>query len=487
MPESGAPQKDRGELVVGPGLLRGDLFVPQSKSIAHRAVICSSLARRSSADGAEERLHPRMDRIDTGPESSLSMDIATTRDAMVRLLSGGTEVYCGESGSTLRFLIPVAAALGQTVTFTGSGRLPERPLAEYERILEGKGVRLEFPESRERFLPLRIHGRLQPGTFCVPGNVSSQYITGLLLALPLLPGDSTIQITSPLESAAYIDLTLDVMQAFGVHAMRDPRDVNIFRIPGGQQYRDVDYTVEGDYSQAAFWLTANLLGSRITLQGLNPASSQGDRMIHTILEAFRRVHDVENADADDKDADADDKDADADDKDTDADADDKANANVKTDANTHTADADDKAGTDAYNDGEIVVDASQIPDLVPILCVAAANTPIRTRIVHAERLRLKESDRIASSVSLINAIGGHAQETADGIFIVGSDTPLRGGRVDSVGDHRIAMAAAIAATVTLEGVTITDARCVNKSYPTFFMDMTKVEGVVYGIDVRKES
>ena len=479
MAETGTMQKTGTGVFVGPGRLRGDLLVPQSKSIAHRAVICSALARRTLADGLPLTGLLHIDRIDTGPASSLSMDIAATREAMVRLLHGGTEVYCGESGSTLRFLIPVAAALGRTVTFTGSGRLPERPLGEYGHILEGKGVHLEFPGDKGLFLPLRIHGELTSGTFDVPGDVSSQYITGLLLALPLLRGDSAIRITSPLESAAYIDLTLEVMRAFGVRAGRDAADGMMFRIPGGQRYQDVDYTVEGDYSQAAFWLTANLLGSRISLQGLDPSSAQGDRQIEDVLAAYRSIHRPASPEEPGLPS--------IEDRGVSAGSDGTPVGEVQPGRSTSGADGSSHRCVRTNASGEIEIDASQIPDLVPILCVAAANTPVRTRIVHAGRLRLKESDRIASSVALINAIGGSAEETDDGILLAGSDRPLRGGYVDSAGDHRIAMAAAIAATVTREGVTISDPRCVNKSYPDFFKDLAQTEGVVYGIDLRKKS
>ncbi|MHB8962556.1 MAG: 3-phosphoshikimate 1-carboxyvinyltransferase [Saccharofermentanales bacterium] len=420
-------QHARSDIHIASGRLRGIIHVPQSKSIAHRAVICSALSRA-----------PLADRIDTGSDTSLSLDISTTRRAMASLLAGEEEIFCSESGSTLRFLIPVAAALGRSVVFTGKGRLPERPLAEYAGIFRDKGIQLEFPSEPGIFLPLRISGTLSPGTFRVPGNVSSQYISGLLLALPLLDGDSRIEVTSALESEAYIDLTVGVMQDFGVAVTRSG---NSFLIAGGQRYSDIRYTVEGDYSQAAFWLTANFLGSDITIEGLNPDSRQGDRLIGGILDRFRRY-----------------------------------------------------PGDGSASEREILIDASQIPDLVPILCVAAANTPAITHIVNAGRLRLKESDRIASSVALVRSIGGTAEETQDGILLSGSAARLRGGHVDSFGDHRIAMAAAIAATTTEEGVTLSGFRCVDKSYPEFFDDfirvkgrLTNVEGGAYGIDLRQES
>lgn len=431
MLDSGNSPADKSDIFVASGKLSGTIRVPQSKSIAHRAVICSALSRIPLTGALQEAGQDRADRIDTGPASGLSLDISTTRRAMASLLNGNNEIFCSESGSTLRFLIPIAAALGRTAVFSGTGRLPERPLAEYSEALKGKGVLLEFPSEQGIYLPLRISGRLSPGIFRIPGNVSSQYISGLLLALPMLEGDSRIEIISPLESQAYIDLTIGVMKDFGVSVSRSGAS---FLVPGRQRYIDADYKVEGDYSQAAFWLTANLLGSDIRLDGLNPDSRQGDKSIGDILDVFYRYP------------------------------------------------------RDGYAGGEgIEIDASQIPDLVPIICVAAANTPAATRIIKAERLRLKESDRIASSAALIRSIGGNAEETQDGIIITGSASRLKGGRAASFGDHRIAMAAAIAATATENGVTITDFRCVDKSYPEFFEDMKKVGGVVNGFNIREES
>ncbi len=444
MPDLRRPPDDPADLYVAPGRLSGTVRVPQSKSIAHRAVICSALSRFAAEGGLTDAAYllpedaARADRIDTGDGTGLSADIAVTRQAMADLLRGHRTIFCGESGSTLRFLIPVAAALGRETVFTGAGRLPGRPLAEYGEILGSRGVRLGFPSGTGTYLPLEIRGRLEPGTFRVPGNVSSQYITGLLLALPLLGGDSRIEVTSEIESEGYIDLTIAVLKDFGVTVEREGR---VFLVPGRQQYRDIDFTVEGDYSQAAFWLTAGYLGSDIAVEGLRPDSAQGDRRIGELLGRFR----------------------------------------------VRTAAAAGSGDPDTAGEGAIVIDASQIPDLVPILCVAAAFTPAVTRIVRAGRLRLKESDRIASTAALIRAIGGQAAETEDGIVVTGIDrrtARLKGGRADSFGDHRIAMAAAIAAAATEEGVTIRGWRCVDKSYPGFFRDLVKVKGEVYGIDFR---
>ncbi|MHB1483983.1 MAG: 3-phosphoshikimate 1-carboxyvinyltransferase, partial [Saccharofermentanales bacterium] len=357
------------DLFIHPGKLEGCIKIPPSKSMAHRAVICSMLAGNTSLAGIGAGSG------DIGT-ASLSRDIHTTIDAMRCLLGGKREIYCDESGSTLRFLIPIAAALGRHVTFTGAGRLPERPLQEYLSIFDGKGVSLEFPDDRKS-LPLTVKGQLTAGHFKVPGDVSSQYITGLLLALPLLEGDSEIEVTSFLESASYVEMTLQVMKHFGVNAAKMNSS---YFIHGRQKYDKSSYNIEGDYSQAAFWLTANYLGSDIALTGLDEASAQGDKDIIWFLKIFENQISSKMA--------------------------------------------------------EIEIDASQIPDLVPIIAVAAANTKAVTRIVNAKRLRLKESDRLRSTAQLITDIGGDITETDDGLVIHGGGK-LTGGIIDSFGDHRI--------------------------------------------------
>lgn len=399
------------DLLVRPGILSGDLAVPPSKSMAHRAAICSALAgdiRLAGLSGEE-----------------MSKDIETTIEAMQSLLGGGTELFCSESGSTLRFLIPLAAGLGKTVTFTGTGRLPSRPLGEYAGILGDKGVRLEFPQTGT--LPLRISGQLRAGDFFVPGDISSQYVTGLLMTLPLLGGNSRIHLTSELESAPYVEMTIQVMRHFGV---RVECLADGYAVDGNQTYQRIPYKVEGDYSQAAFWMVANYLGSRIALTGLNESSVQGDKKIISILNDYRKIESISG----------------------------------------------DKP---VYE-----IDASQIPDLVPVVAVAAANTRAFTRIIHAQRLRYKESDRLQTTACLIRGIGGKVMETPDGLEIDGGDE-LAGGIADSAGDHRIAMAAAIAALHTRDGVTIQNYRCIEKSYPSFFKEFERIGGCCHELDVGK--
>ncbi len=411
------------DIFVAPGQLEGKILVPVSKSVAHRAIICAALAGDRN--------------LACSCQNDLSDDIKATCEAVTGLLKRESEIFCNESGSTLRFLIPVAAAMGLETTFTGAGRLPDRPLGEYSKIFENKGVNLEF--SKDSFLPVKISGKLKSGEFTVPGNVSSQYITGLLLALPMLEGDSKILVKGTLESAAYVDLTIRVMQHFGV---RVERQVNGYFVHAKQKYLQTPYTAEGDYSQAAFWLTANYLGSEIDVAGLDPSSVQGDKKIREILREYSLFNETSG----------------------------------KEKQETHSNILFNILGKQKEK-AVFEIDASQIPDLIPVICVAAANTDAITRIVNAGRLRLKESDRIKTTCELIKAIGGTVAEKKDGMIIRGTDKMLNGGEVDSHGDHRIAMAAAIAALKTRNGIKIKNYKCIDKSYPKFFEDFKSVGGI----------
>ena len=319
---------------------------------------------------------------------------------------------CGESGSTLRFLIPVALVLRGGGVFTGHGRLLRRPLEPYRNLCREKGVLYEQSENC-----LTVRGRLTPGEYRLPGDVSSQFITGLLFALPLLPGDSVIRLTSPLESAAYVDMTLDVLRKSGVTV--ECPDAETFRVPGRQRYRADNLSVEADWSQAAFWCAANFLGNRVKLLGLNPASVQGDRVI---VKLFRKM----------------------------------ANPNPVP----------------------IEIDLSGIPDLFPPLAVMAAWHTL-TYFTHAGRLRLKESDRLDSIENLLRAFGVAVQSGADWMTVDGglpdSGEPLT---LDGNNDHRIVMAAAVLASVWDSPVTIRGAEAVNKSYPSFFADYQRLGGKI---------
>ena len=385
-------------VTITPGLLRGAITPPPSKSQAHRLLLAAALA-----DG-ESRIEHLAD----------SQDIQATRRCMAALKAPGEDLPvldCGESGSTLRFLIPVALALRGGGRFTGRGRLMARPQKPYFDLFDEKGI-----AYRQEDGVLTVQGRLTPGTFALPGDVSSQFVTGLLYALPLLEGDSRITLTTPLESRGYVDMTLEALERFGIRA--ECPDGRTLRVPGGQTYRPCRAAVESDYSQAAFYYAANGLGGQVEILGLNPRSAQGDRCIvpyHMQL----------------------------------------------------------------CGPGEAELDVSQCPDLVPPLAAHAALRQGITRIVNAARLRIKESDRLTAVTQVLTALGADVVEGADRLTITGQPEGLAGGvTVDSHNDHRIAMMAAIAATRCAAPVTIIGAECVAKSYPDFWEDYERLGGQI---------
>ena len=401
-------------VTITPSRLGGDIQVPPSKSLLHRGLVCSALAGDLSLCALPSA-------------EALSEDIKATRDCLRLILSPTPastplRLFCGESGTTLRLLVPVLAALGIDAVLDGSGRLPSRPLAEYKDAFTGHNTHLDFPGDG-RFLPLHLHGKLTPGRFRIPGNVSSQYISGLLIALPLLDGDSEILLTSPLESEPYVNMTLDVMRHFGVTA---ERHADGYAVPGGRHYQSLrHYVPEPDFSQAAFWLLAAYLGNSVSVQTLPPLTSQGDWVFVYMLRKL----------------------------------------------------------AETPRDGICELDVSQTPDLVPALAAAAAASPCETHIVNAARLRLKESDRLATTQAMLRSFGVKAQTTPDGLVIPGGAPRFLAGTVDGCRDHRIVMAAAMMATCADGDVTITDSRAVDKSYPTFFRDFEKAGGLVHELDM----
>ncbi|MDR0935498.1 MAG: 3-phosphoshikimate 1-carboxyvinyltransferase [Oscillospiraceae bacterium] len=363
----------------------GEINIPPSKSILHRAIICASLAG------------------DNLKNSFTSDDIAATTHCMNALTEGNATLDCGESGSTLRFLLPLALALGKSAVFTGRGRLLERPMTVFLDELRKHGAAIEQTASA-----INVSGTLNPGTYNLPGDVSSQFISGLLFALPLLEGDSTIRLTSVLQSATYVELTIDELKKSGIQLSKRGYG---FIIPGGQSYaKRADYTVEGDYSQAAFFLVARAFGCDLTVKGLNPDSKQGDRAIVSIIERAQS--------------------------------------------------------------GAIDVDASNIPDLVPPVAALLSLTDGVSRIYNAGRLRLKESDRLQTVAETLNTLGADINIDGDALIINGVKN-FKGGTVTSHGDHRIAMMAAVAAIRADAPVTIEGAEAVAKSYPNFWNDFSQ--------------
>lgn len=407
------------EVTIYPGSLAGEVCIPPSKSMSHRAVICAGLSEGISTIN---NIGISQD-IEATIAAMRSLGVTAEKAASSLRIKGNaapelknSRIDCHESGSTLRFIIPIAALTGKPAAFYGEGRLAERSLEPYFNIFDKQGIKYETKGGK---LPLHINGRLAPGVFNIPGNISSQFISGLLFALPLLEGDSRIEVTTELESKPYIDLTLKALHDFSIQI--ENNGYRAFNIKGNQKYKAVDYTVPGDFSQAAFWLAAGTLGSDVVCKGLDMGSLQGDKAVVDIIGEMGGI--------------------------------------IAAAAGTVKALPADTKGT--------VIDASQCPDLVPILTVLGALSYGRTEIVNAQRLRLKESDRLEAISSELGKLGACIKERQDGLVIDGRRR-LQGGRVDSWNDHRIAMALAVAATRCEEPVTINNASCVKKSYPDFW-------------------
>jgi len=413
-------------VTIAPGTRGGEVSIPSSKSAAHRLLICAALGQGRTellVDGLSKDilataacLRSLGADVEEGPHGITVTPIKeTASDALLP---------CGESGSTLRFLLPVAGALGMAGCFQMEGRLPERPMRAFEEVLCAHGMRIAREGDR-----LLFGGRLQSGDYRLPGDVSSQYFSGLLMALPLLPGDSTLTAEGKLESAGYIRMTEDALTLSGV---RIKRDGNRWEIPGRQRFKLPDtLRAEGDWSNAAFFLCMGALSERdVTVRGLNLKSSQGDMAVLDILEHFGAAV---------------------------------------------TADA--AAGSVTVRRGEsrpLIIDAAPIPDLVPVLSILTCGAEGESRIENAARLRLKESDRLQSTAALIRALGGKAEELPDGLIIRGAGA-LTGGMADPCGDHRIAMSAAAAACLCTGPVTVQNARCVQKSYPNFWENFASLK------------
>ena len=397
---------------ITPRPLSGSIKIPPSKSISHRALICAALSKGESVItdllGCED--------IDATCAALEALGASFRTENGVTYVKGieappeKAEIDCRESGSTLRFLIPVAAALGVEATFTGCGKLPTRPITPYLDEFKKHGV-----EFISETMPYHIKGKLTSGVFSVPGDISSQFITGLLFALPLIEGSSTIVLTSPLQSKPYADITLQCMSAYGIETLEFNGN---YSVKGVQQYKPANYTIEGDCSQAAFFAVANQLGSSIELLGVNKNSVQGDRAVFDIIDKMIKI-------------------------------------------------GENYSGFD--------IDAADIPDLVPILTVLAAFADGTSYIRGCKRLRIKESDRLESISTVLNSLGANVTIVNDELEIVGVKQ-LTGGVCSSFNDHRIAMSLAIASQRCTDKLTITGAECVAKSYPTFFEDFRSLGG-----------
>lgn len=396
-------------VTITPKTLSGEISIPPSKSVAHRLLICSALAAGQSV---VENISLSEDILATikSLESLGAKIVLNGNTATVSGISKATKsalIDCNESGSTLRFMIPVVAALGVNATFTGRGKLPQRPIDTYINEFSKKGIEFDYNNA----VPFSLSGKLKSGVFSVEGNISSQFITGLLLALPLLDGDSEIKLLSKLESKPYVDITIDCLKKFGIIIKEIG---NGFYIKGNQKYSSCNTQVEADFSQAAFFLTANALGNDVKINNLNYESMQGDKKIIEIIKEI------------------------------------------------------------SYNnkDGYLTpfkIDGCDIPDIVPVLSVLACFCKGISEIYNVSRLKIKESDRLNSIAVNLNKIGGKVTQFDDKLIIEGI-SEFTGGVVESFNDHRIVMSMAIAATKCKDKLTILGADSVKKSYPDFFKD-----------------
>ena len=415
------------------------MVAPSSKSMGHREIICAGLAAGTSIiDNISmskdieatmrclKAINVAVDEIPSMIAGRKALQISGTGHPM----AAADSVDCGESGSTLRFFLPLGANLNCPLTFIGHGKLVSRPLQAYYDIFDEKFIQY-FNDNGN--LPVTVNGRLTPGTYKLPGDVSSQFVSGLLFALPLLNGDSVIEITSPLESSAYVDMTISCLAKFGIKVENEGGLHRRYLVPGKQHYQAQDSRVEGDWSQAAFWTVGGSLGEGITCQGVNVNSLQGDQAVVDIME--------------------------------------RMGAAISQTENSVTVNGGTTKAT--------LIDAANCPDIIPVLTVLAAVSEGTTKIINAGRLRIKECDRLAAMTSELNKMGAAITEEPEGLTIVGKPEGLKGGvQVDAWNDHRIAMSLAIAAQKCAEPIRLTGAESVAKSYPTFWEDYKSVGGLV---------
>lgn len=422
---------------IKPSILSGEIVIPPSKSYSHRAIISAALAngeKKSKINNLKfsvdiettVKIMENWGAKITKKESSLEI---IGNDG--KIVPKKNYIQCNESGSTIRFLIPVGLTSENELIFDGKGKLVDRPLDSYYKIFDDQGIKYEMSEDK---LPLKVNGKLKAGNYEIDGNVSSQFITGLLYALPLLDGDSTIVINKNLESKGYVDLTLEILKLSGIKIKNN--DYKSFEIKGNQEYKYFDYTVEGDYSQVAFWIVAGIISANkdneIKCLHLNKYSLQGDKAIIEIVQ--------------------------------------KMGAKLEI--------FDDYVIVKPSKTKGTIIDVSQCPDIAPILTVLGALSEGETKIINAERLRIKESDRIISIKTELNKLGAEVEEVGDSLVIQGVDTFEGGVEVSAWNDHRIAMSLAIASIRCKNKIVIDEAESVKKSYPHFWDDFEKMGGQI---------
>ena len=429
------------KIKIKPSILNGKIEIPPSKSYSHRAVIAAALAE----GGKKSKIG----------NLKFSVDITTTTDIMEKwgaeierfenaleiignsgkVVPKDKYVQCNESGSTIRFLIPIGITDENELIFDGNGKLVDRPLDSYYRIFDKQGI---FYKNENGKLPLTVNGKLKAGNYEIDGNISSQFITGLLYALPLLDGDSKLTINKNLESKGYVDLTLEILKLAGIEIVNN--DYRSFDIRGNQIYKPFDYTVEGDYSQVAFWIVAGIISANrnneVKCLHVNKNSLQGDREIMEIVQ--------------------------------------RMGANLEI--------FDDYVIVKPSKTKGTVIDISQCPDIGPVLTVLAALSEGETRIINGERLRIKESDRITSIKTELNKLGANVAEEGDSLIIQGVEGFTGGVTVNAWNDHRIAMSLAIASTRCEKEIILEEAESVRKSYPHFWDDFVKLGGEIEVIE-----
>jgi len=412
---------------VNPGTRSGIVNIPSSKSQMHRLLICAALGSNPVTirfDGISNDISATAKCM-----NALGADIKQLSEnelfvkPVEKVPSGLCHLFCGESGSTLRFLLPVVGMLGADAVFHMEGRLPQRPLAPLDALLGSHGMSLK----QENDL-LYVSGKLCSGSFSIPGNISSQYVSGLLMSLPFVDGDSIVEVTGKVESKAYITMTEDVLKMSGI---KFENNNFTYTVKGGQKAVFPEHCdAEGDYSNAAFFLSIGALSKEgVFVYGLNPESSQGDKAVLDILRSFGAI--IENRE--------------------------KCIFIKRGDLKG------------------IVIDAAPIPDLIPVLSVVASTAKGTTEVINAGRLRLKESDRLESTAALLRTLGADITVLDEGLIINGVEK-LGGGEISSFGDHRIAMSAAVASCASDGIITVNGSECTAKSYPRFWEDFAKLKG-----------
>lgn len=409
-----------------PSFLKGVCEIPASKSYSHRAIICGSLSKGKSEIENYLECDDTLETIETLKKFGVKFKKENNK-----LIIEGKEKFDVDeilidtikfSGSTLRFLIPIActAEIKKQIKFIIKGRLRERPIDELLKSLNELGAKI-FKNQYEDFTEILIKSKLKGGITSIPGNISSQFISGLLLACPLIENDTEILITDTLESVPYVEITLDVLNAFGIKI--ENNNFKKFYIKGNQKHIQKKYKVEGDFSSAAFFLAAGVINGDLIIKNLNINSKQGDRKILEILKQMNGKIEIK----------------------------------------------DNEIHVEKSSLEGIKIDAKDIPDLVPILSVIGCYAKGETKIYNARRLRTKESDRLSAISNELRKMNADIEELEDGLVI--KESKLKGAIIDPHNDHRIGMACAIAG-INAKGKTIIEnENCVKKSYPNFFNDL----------------